>query len=37
VLPNGFTMGIGAGIEILRMADAAPFVPRLLFQLGWSL
>ena len=37
VLPSGFTMGIGAGIEVLHLADATPVVPRFLFQLGWSL
>jgi hypothetical protein len=37
VLPGGFTAGVGAGLETVRMADTGSVVPRLLLQLGWSL
>ena len=37
VLPSGFTLGLGAGLGALHMADATQIVPRFLLQLGWSL
>jgi hypothetical protein len=36
VLPGGFTAGVGAGLEIVRMAGTGAVVPRFLLQLGWS-
>ena len=36
VLPGGFTAGVGAGLETVRMAGVGAVVPRLLAQVGWS-
>jgi hypothetical protein len=36
VVYGGFTAGIGAGLEVLRMAGTGAVVPRLLLQVGWS-
>jgi hypothetical protein len=36
VMPGGFTAGIGAGLELVRMAGTGAVVPRLLLQIGWS-
>ncbi len=36
VLPGGFTLGAGGGLEWIRMAGFGAVVPRLLLQIGWS-
>jgi hypothetical protein len=36
VLPGGFTVGVGAGLEVIRMAGTGGVTPRLLLQAGWS-
>ena len=36
VLPSGFTVGAGGGLELLRMAGSGALVPRFLLQIGWS-
>lgn len=36
VLPAGFTVGGGGGLELVRMAGTGALTPRLLFQIGWS-
>jgi hypothetical protein len=36
VLPGGFTAGVGAGLETVRLAGTGAVVPRFLLQLGWS-
>ncbi len=36
VIPGGFTAGVGAGLEVVRMAGTGGVVPRFLLQLGWS-
>lgn len=36
VLPGGFTAGVGAGLEVVRMAGTGGPVPRFLLQMGWS-
>jgi hypothetical protein len=37
VLPGGFTLGGGAGLGVVHMADATAAFPRILLQIGWSL
>jgi hypothetical protein len=36
VMPGGFTAGVGAGLEVVRMAGTGGVVPRFLLQVGWS-
>ena len=36
VLPGGFTVGAGGGLELVRMAGTGAIVPRFLLQIGWS-
>jgi len=36
VQPGGFTIGGGAGLGLVHMADSTAVYPRLLFQVGWS-
>ena len=36
VLPGGFTVGAGAGLGVIHMADSSALFPRLLAQIGWS-
>jgi hypothetical protein len=36
VLFGGFTAGLGAGLEVVRMAGTGTVVPRALVQVGWS-
>ncbi len=36
VLAGGFTAGVGAGLETVRLAGTGAVVPRFLLQLGWS-
>ena len=36
VLPGGFTIGGGAGLGLIHLADSTGVFPRVLFQIGWS-
>jgi hypothetical protein len=36
VIAGGFTIGGGAGLGFVRMADSTVLFPRFLLQLGWS-
>jgi len=36
VLPGGFTVGAGGGLEVVELAGKAAVVPRLLLDVGCS-